>query len=393
MTVHELLHHEIFDLPVSWVGVRYTTHHGREYECPSYYHFVIKQMSRYQRLLQELSGLPVMGSLGMPTLVPPYSNADIVRITARNLCIGIVRTLIAYAKGSPTNAYQELCEGMEPRNKPNLFHPAYNVSTYNPQGEVFYRLRSASYEVSNPQGLFHLPFELRYRVKAYRFSIAGYPSLYAASSPELALRELHQDTWTSDLYAARLRVVDTPIKDIRLLDLRNRIEELRARYQKPTEMYDGRVMNFLASWPLIMATSVPTGHPAIADENGCLQYPGFNEEYVLPQLVLEWVYNSRNRNTQYKLAGVAFSSSRVSLRDPAFAGAFNIVIPAEQPSRSGYCPVRIKQFAVSMPVSVNTLLTELKDQALSQEDFTRQLQQRITKQPFHLMPIERGAGA
>lgn len=332
-----------------------------------------------------------MGSLGMPTLVPPYSNADLVRMTARNLCIGIIRTLIAYAKGSPTTAYRELCEGLEPTDKPRLIHPAFNISTYNADGQPFYRLRSADYEVTNPQGLFHLPFELRYRVKGYRFSIAGYPSLYAASTPELALRELHQDTWTPDLYAARLRVVEAPIKDVRLLDLRNRIEELRSRYTKPTDMYDGQVMRFLASWPLIMATSVPTGHPPVPDKSGCLQYPGFIEEYVLPQLVLEWVYNSRNRNTPYKLAGIAFSSSRVSLRESAFAGAFNIVVPAEQPSRSGYCSVRIRQFEVSTPVSVKNLLDDHGH--LSAEEFTWYLEQHLAKQPYHLMPIERGAGA
>ncbi|RZK33721.1 MAG: RES domain-containing protein [Hymenobacter sp.] len=390
MTVHELLQHEVFDLPVNWVDVRYHTHSGREYECPSYYHFVVKQLSRYQRLLKELAELPVMGSLGMPTL-PTHSNADLVRMTVRTLCIGIVRTLIAYAKGSPSTAYQTLCEGLEPRNKPRLIHPAANFNTCSASNRDYYRLRSATYDVTNPQGLFHLPFELRYRVKPYRYSIAGYPSLYVASSPELALRELHQDTWTPDLYAARLRVVDAPIKDVRLLDLRNRIEELRSRYTQPTSDYDGQVMRFLCSWPLIMATSVPTGHPPLADERGCLQYPGFNEEYVLPQLVLEWVYNSRNRNTPYKLAGIAFSSARISLRDPTFAGAFNIVVPAEQPSRSGYCSIRIRQFEISTPVSIRTLLTEWSE--LPATDFAQQLAQRLTEQDYHSVPIQRGTGA
>ena len=62
-----------------------------------------------------------MGSLGMPTLVPPYSNADLVRITARNLCIGIVRTLIAYAKGSPTDAALALRKGWNRGTKLDWF--------------------------------------------------------------------------------------------------------------------------------------------------------------------------------------------------------------------------------------------------------------------------------
>lgn len=128
-----------------------------------------------------------MGSLGMPTLVPPYSNADLVRITARSLCIGIVRTLVTYAKGSPTDAALALRKGMEPRDQARLVYPALNISTCSLRNQEFYRLRSATYEVTNPQGLFHLPFELRHHIRPYRYSIAGYPSLYAASSPITSL--------------------------------------------------------------------------------------------------------------------------------------------------------------------------------------------------------------
>lgn len=141
-----------------------------------------------------------------------------------------------------------------------------------------------------------------------------------------------------------------------------------------------------------MATSVPTGHHPEPDEKGCLHYPAFQEEYVLPQLVLEWVYNSRNREIPHKLTGIAFSSARVSLRDPAHMDAFNIVVPAEQPSRSGYCSVRIQQFEVSTPVSVKLMLQELDEQELGADDFAHLLQQRLAEQPYHSVCIEWGPG-
>jgi hypothetical protein len=397
MTVAELLNHEIFDLPACWVAATYTDSVGQTHTCRSYHQFVNRRLKEYQDLLDQLDDISVNESPGFAIRVPYVSNAEEVRRSVKIMCNGIRRTLIAYANGSPSTAYRELCETLEPTVKSLLEPPAHHLHILVPESDqVFYRLRESSYPITNPQGLFHLPFELRWRAKAYRYSIAGYPSLYASTSALLALRELHQPTWHENLYAVRLRPIERvsmelPIRDVLLLDLRNRIEKLRKRYAK-SGPYSGEVIGFLVSWPLIMATSIPTGHPPIMNEQKCMEYPGFNEEYILPQLLLEWVNNTRNRRTPFKATGIAFSSARVRPTDPEYADAYNIVVPAEVPAATGLCSVRIRQFEVSTPVALTTLLQGV-GAGRSTPEIAHALEAELAAQSYHHLHMEVGPGA
>lgn len=392
MTAHELIHHEIFDLPLKWNGFRRTDSIGRERECSAYHQFIAWRLSEYNFLLNNLDELRIGGSPGLATLVPYRSNADIVRETVLNLSRGIHSTLREYANGSPSKAYRHLSMALEPVGVAVLTG-LNRLSTCSIGDETLYRLREADYAVTNPQGLFHLPFELRHLVKSNRFSIAGYPTLYASTSALLALKELHLDEWPQNLFASRLRVFADPIKPVRLLDLRNRIEEFRSRYARPRDSYSGELMQFLVTWPLIMATSVPVGHQASRDEKGCLRPIGFHAEYVLPQLVLEWVFNSRNNNTPFKVSGIAYSSSRVSLREESYVNTFNIAVPAEAPALKGYCTVRTRQFGVSIPVSIAQLQNETQSENLSAEAFAQLLEARLATQEIKELRSSREPGA
>jgi hypothetical protein len=360
MNTAELLSHPLFDLPVSWVGHRYTTRSGEERECRSYHDFIIHQLDNYQLLLEQLTELEVDGRTEYAIRVPPVTYAQELQRTVRVLCLGILAALRDYANGSPSRAYHSLAQALDARQVemggqiwPLMSPPSHHIGTWLEQGDqVFYRLRRSSKPLTRPRDLFHLPFELRWRTRGFRFSIAGYPSLYAATSPLLALRELRLTEWPADMYAVRLRAIpyesmEIPKRQIRFLDLRNSIATLRARYAKPGP-YAGEALRFLVRWPLVMATSVPVGH---SDEEG----PGFHEEYVLPQLLLEWVNNERGR--QHKITGIMYSSSRVLPTETAYTGHYNIVVPAEQPAATGLCSVRVGQFEVSPPLAVGDLLS------------------------------------
>lgn len=136
----------------------------------------------------------MFGRVGLEIQHPPVSKAEEVRRAVALLCSGILDTLKAYANGSPSKAYAELCKALEPPGRQLLQSPARLISTiYRDEKHVYYRLRQSGQPLTNPQSLFHLPFELRWRSRGYRFSIAGYPSLYAASSALLCLRELGLD--------------------------------------------------------------------------------------------------------------------------------------------------------------------------------------------------------
>jgi hypothetical protein len=360
MNVAELLNQPIFDLPVSWVGYEYTNMQGPQ-TCRSYHKFVSRRLKEYQELLVHLEDIEVDGQVRLVTRVDQASLADEVRQAVHVLCTGIRDTLNAYANGSPSNAYNELCRALEPPGNAGLFiAPGGYFNTHSPEdGQVYYRLRYSSVLLTEPHELFHLPFEQRWRSRGYRFSIAGYPSLYAASSLQLALFESRGSRWSRDLYAAKLQAIprvspDVPIRSVRFLDLRNKIESFRRRYARPGP-YSGEIMGFLVRWPLIMATSVPTGHPASAG-------PGFHEEYVLPQLLLEWVNNVRGRT--HKITGIAFSSSRTEAAALTRAGHYNIVAPAEAPAAAGWCTVRTRQFEISRPVGLAQFVDDTLEQSV-----------------------------
>jgi hypothetical protein len=383
MNVAELLNHEIFDLPVSWVGYTFTNSHGQQ-TCRSYHQFIIQRLKEYQELLGQLDDIDVFGRKGLPTRVIPVSNAEEVCRAVRVLSTGILRTLNAYANGSPSRAYDVLCEALEPADGAGLLQsPAtYFYTELQNEERMYYRLRPWDEPLTNPRELFHLPFELRWKTRGYRFSIAGYPSLYAATSPLLALRELRYDGWDDNLYAVKLRAIprespEIPIRDVRFFNLRNQIMQFRRRYARHGP-YDGQIMGFLVRWPLVMATSVPTGHPA--SEN-----PGFHEEYVLPQLLLEWVNNVRGR--MHKITGISFSSSRVEAIELTREGHYNIVVPAEHPAATGLCSVRTKQFELTAPVALSHIL-EQESGGQSVAETSRQLEVALDAEQYQRLTVE-----
>lgn len=382
MTVAELLSNEIFDLPIGWVDYPITWHTRETAPCRSYHQYIIRRLADYERLLEQLTDIDVEGATGHAIRNPPVSHAQEVRNAVRVLCCGIRETLKCYAQGSPSKAYARLSEALEPQNGAGLFQPPafYFYTEQAPATRVYYRLRNSADAVTEPREMFHLPFEMRWRTRGYRFSIAGYPSLYAGTSPLLSLRELRQDEWNENIYAVKLRAIprespELPVRDVRYFNLRNQIEEFRRRYAKPGT-HDGQILGFLIRWPLIMATSVPVGH---TDAQGA----GFHEEYVLPQLLLEWVNNVRGK--EHKITGISFSSSRVEAKELTRAGHYNIVVPAEEPAATGLCSVRIRQFELTNPLPVRRILAGGKAQ--SAEQVAGQLEAALATEPYHRLHI------
>jgi hypothetical protein len=382
MTLPQLLAHDIFDLPANWQQPAAWHKPGID----SYYTFVVAQVARYRELLKSLEPIRINGSEGLVIREPFRSNVELLQEGVERLGNGIVFALQQYINyASPSLAYQTFKNGLEP---PGV-HPMdsagimLSVMVLSPE-DVFYRLRSSEKKtITEAAAMLHLPHQLRHLAQAYRFSIAGIPCMYAASSARLALREVRRDQWENDLYISKLRMQQAPIREVVLLDLRNRIAELRKRHITRKSPPDGDLLRFLWLWPLIMATSVRAAHGAERDDDGSVRTVGFNEEYVLPQLVLEWVINSRNKSGRHKLSGIAFSSSRVAAGDPEFAQEYNIAIPVDHAERRGLCPVRTQQFEISTPLAVNLLLTEEKVSTLPAELGAQQLETHLEPMEYH----------
>ena len=66
-------------------------------------------------------------------------------------------------------------------------------TTFNGTGNTYYRIRSGDFRILTPSQsklqksqLFHIKKDLRSRIGAYRYSVAGFPCLYLSSNSELA---------------------------------------------------------------------------------------------------------------------------------------------------------------------------------------------------------------
>ncbi|GAB3841007.1 RES domain-containing protein [Hymenobacter jeollabukensis] len=331
MTVEELLQDPIFTLPKNW----------RDSSEPSYYHFVTRTLGQYFELVKRLEPIVIdhrteyVGRLG----VLPY--AELVCKAVRQLNIGITRALQAYIdKGSPSIAMAELAKNLVLTEVEQLYAPASHLSLHIlREQETLYRLRADNLPLQ-PREMFHIPYEKSYLVAPQRFSIAGQPCIYAASSVNLAFKEIRATSFGLTLHAVKLRV--NPVSKyapVVLVDLRNRVEEVRATYLGKPHRYDGQLIKFLVTWPLIMAASIPTEPKET-----------FHAEYIIPHLMLEWIRSHQPENAP-RLDGIAFSSSRVSLTDPDYLNAYNVVIPVHHWEKKGLCPVRTSQLLISAPVT------------------------------------------
>lgn len=364
MTVNDLLQHPILDIPKDW------REDGRE----SYYQHVIQTVREYTSLVERLDDFEVDGRT---TYMGQLPNTAFIQQPVRSINQALIHAIQRYFnQGSPSEAYRMFAEFFAQSTKGQqyamLSPDSFLSSKVLREGDVLYRLRLESSYVPDAAGMFHIPFDRRYLVGNQRFSISGYPCLYAASSVCLAYQELRNPGWTSSLYAAKLRAVDNVIGQLVLLDLRNHVNEMRQRHLDKPHSYDGQLMKFFATWPLVMATSVP-----VRDSDR------FHEEYVIPQLVLEWVNNtSRGTGRGRFFSGIAFSSSRVSITDPTYFNAYNVVIPAHSSSPRGLCAVRTKQLQVSSPITISDLAQHNTSADSNDNEYAHLIQDALNNKGF-----------
>lgn len=173
---------------------------------------------------------------------------------------------------------------------------------------LFFRMRNKREDESNfvPSDLLHIPLNKRGIIANQRFSINGFPCLYASTSLYQCWEELRRPHLPS-LYAAGLLFTN----DLRLFDLRL-IREINNEKQLET---------FLVRLPLIIACSIKT----IDDE------ALFKAEYIIPQILLHHLITKK-----HNLDGIIYSSMR---KDYDYYKAYNnpeecsrnenIVIPAK----------------------------------------------------------------
>ena len=254
---------------------------------------------------------------------------------AETLCSDVQEIIKEQFNGYPAKAYDKLKDALikiEPHIKVLLSSP--DVSG---QMSHLYRIRTGGSNPLSRKEIFHIPFELRHLVNTQRYSIPGLPCLYLGGSTYVCWEELgrpHLDT----IHLARFKVADGI--PVRVLDFGYRPAEVAAymNHEIDNVKVDNDKSKFIIAqgicWPLIAACSVQVKYKDAP----------FKPEYVLPQLILQWITNSTDCD------GVRYFSTKIGQYFSYPMPAANFAFPSRTVAATGYCKKLTSQFELSEPL-------------------------------------------
>ena len=321
MKLEDLLNHQSLILPKNW----------RELGYSSYYECVVKEGQKYLKLVSKIDDSTIWGK---DKIIGILSKQHLSNV-ARDFFQAVYKTLQCYLnEGNPHKAYNILDKCLnEDENKSNS-KPLIYYLEFNHLYPQHYRIRVKN-EQADLKDLFHVPFELRHKIRSYRYSISGYPTLYFSNSVYLAYQELGTPDY-DNLYVSKFMHTEYFNNKETLLDMTN-----KPMFDTPEFQF-----KFLARWILTMSCSIKVGFPDSP----------FKPEYVIPQIILQWVKNNINIGHR-KVIGVSYSSTKIQDYKNGFYGFFyNTAIPIHHSNKSGFCDVLSKQFCLTKPINFREAL-------------------------------------
>jgi hypothetical protein len=235
-----------------------------------------------------------------------------------------------YLSGSPYRASAELRQGLK-ELQPHLemlVAPSQLLSN-------LYRVREIDSLVnSERKDIFHVPFDLRHRVNTQRYSISGWPSLYLGASLMVCWEEVGRPAFHRLAVACfdaekSLNILDFAYRPRVVVDLYEPLDDSPAFF---TVDY---MASYLVCWPLLAACSVRAHHRGSS----------FVEEYIIPQLLLQWL-----RDESLRIDGIRYFSMRVNQTSKAPRLAMNYVFPVRAVANAGQCSQLTRRFSFTLPV-------------------------------------------
>ena len=205
--------------------------------------------------------------------------------------------------------------------------------------------------------IFHTPYNLRTKVGTNRYSIAGFPSLYLGTTVELCLEELRCNPYKQYSLCSRFQLV----RDLKKNEVEIDVIELGI---KPQDFFEDRDNDefalrsrkidkdlldssevraaYLLWFPLIAASSFIRANK---------QDP-FAPEYIIPQLIMQWI-RKQNEDSGNKLYGIRyFSCSSIKASDLGF----NYVFPTSgvgHEKNSNFCKTLVDSFLLTKPIYIH----------------------------------------
>lgn len=232
----------------------------------------------------------------------------------------INKAIEEFYNGKPSNAYNSLAYGLKNENK-NFEELMYRrrLSLFS----NFYRIRLSQENYPLPSiEFFHIPFEKRGMIRTQRFSIPGFPSLYLGTTLYVCWEELNRPN-INDFQAVRL--MNT--QDLRVLNL------VPPNFENVSVQ---KCYNYLMLWPLFMTTSVKVNQ----------QRDDFKPEYIIPQLLLQWVRN------QHNVDGILYQSTHIDYESASKGEFYNLVLPVRDIKSNGHCKQLKSKFEMTSPISI-----------------------------------------
>lgn len=295
------------------------------------------------------------------------------------VCEEIPTILSDYDDGHIKEAYIKSCSLFE-NMKPYLL----SRFSWAGNGGTFYRIRQGDFRITDPSRskeqkaeLFHIKKELRNRIGAYRYSVAGYPCLYLASDVELAWFECGMPKQFS---FCQMAITESGENALKLVDFSHRpvdllssvtIWILNARRQEKPEPEIEQIYNFLIkyiiTYPLAAACSVK-----VKDRGS-----KFVEEYIFPQLFMQWIRDSDD------IDGVRYKSSLKSTLVQGM-GAINVALPVKSYREDGLDERLASKIGISDIgyLDVNKDFSRYRDALHSLEIYRNALRTHIIEAPY-----------
>jgi len=280
-----------------------------------YAKYIQKIFNQYIELLSQVTDLKDINGIAGSITIEKTMERQMEFLEGISQCIDL------YYSGKPSEAYDTLSKTISTRiskNKSMIRIGKYEL------GESFYRGRIGKDNfLYNKNEMFHIPFELRGQVATQRYSIPGFPSLYLGKTIYVCWEELKRP----DLNMFQVsRLINT--QPIEYIDLTP--PDLTAGF------YNTKAFGYMMVWPLIAACSVKVQNPA----------DHFKPEYIVPQLLLQWVRNTND------VDGIKYNSTNISGKKTSLTGQYhNFVFPVKERGVSGLCNELLNSFQISDPIS------------------------------------------
>lgn len=262
------------------------------------------------------------------------------------LKLGITESLKHHLSGNINQSYKRFDQALS-----NTKIIDYISETAVPLNKIcnslkkFYRVRTSNTPLNRREDLFHIPFNLRHRVNTQRYSISGLPCLYLGSSILVCWHEMGKPDFDK-LYISAFSGTESS-SDLKIIDLAfNLTSTLRFTMIDKFENSDNDLMEKaklkivnLIFWPLVLACNYKKRHNA-----------SFNIEYVIPNLLMEWVSSSKAKN----IFGIAYRTTKfINNKDQEIG--INLILPPKSDEMMdenlSFCPTLSKSFKLTNPIS------------------------------------------